>query len=228
MTNDTETPRVHITMLVWLKPAGRAALAAFREGAAPLFSKYDVRIERMLAGTGKGQLVGMNAHDVPDVLQVFSVPSLEAFRAYTTDPEYVRLATMRDAGIRRMTAVIGRALAADPSSTSSSVPSGRLYGMGFLRFAPDGAARLAAFNHQAQSLFSRHGMHIERAIEVDKTQTPVGEPLADFAPERVVVFFLDNAEALRGYASDPEYVELAPIRDRGLRAYDFFLGKVPA
>jgi hypothetical protein len=71
-------------------------------------------------------------------------------------------------------------------------------------------------------------MHVELMCDVGKIVAPIGKPLAEFAPERVIVFYLDDPTALRGYATDPEYVELAPIRDQGLAAYDFFLGKVPA
>ena len=221
--------RSFVTMLVWLNPEGSAALAQFRKAAAPLFAKYDLHIERVLACTGKGELVGKNPHELPDLIQVLSFPSLEAFRGYTADAEYVRLAALRDTGIRRMTAVIGQPLDVSAlSPTSASTPSQRLYGAAFVRFETGGAEGLAEFNRRAVTLFARHGMHVESMSEVVKVATPLGEPLVEFAPERVVVFFLDEASALRGYATDPEYVALAPIRDRGLRAYDFFLGKVPS
>jgi hypothetical protein len=38
------------------------------------------------------------------------------------------------------------------------------------------------------------------------------------------VFFLDHAAAMKGYATDPEYAALAPLRDTGLESYDFFTG----
>jgi uncharacterized protein (DUF1330 family) len=129
-----------------------------------------------------------------------------------------------------MTAILGTPLdvsALQPVSTST--PSDRLYGVAFARFhPPDGAARLNEFNQRAGNLFARHGMHVELMCDVGKIVAPIGKPLAEFAPERVIVFYLDDPTALRGYATDPEYVELAPIRDQGLAAYDFFLGKVPA
>jgi uncharacterized protein (DUF1330 family) len=234
MTNKTvhetaTSERPLVAMLGWLAPGAEVALAQFRQEAAPLFAKYDLRVERVLAGVGKGQLVGSNPHEVPQLLQVISFPSMAAFQAYTSDPDYVRLARQRDAYVQRMAVVIGMPL--DVSTlhpTSTSTLSQRLYGVAFLRFHPDGAAGLTEFNQRASGLFARHGMHVERMFDVAKTVAPIGEPLVCFAPERVIVFYLDDPAALRGYATDPEYVELAPIRDRGLAAYDFFLGKVPA
>jgi uncharacterized protein (DUF1330 family) len=228
MIHETETPRLFVTTLIWLNPGGRAALSKFRSEAGPLFRKYDLRVERVLAGTGKGQIVGHNPYEVPDVLQVFSLPSLDAFAAYTADAEYVRLASERDSGIARMSALLGDELPPDPSAQSSSEVGQRLYGMAFLCFQPGGEASLEEFDRGAQTLFARHGMHIERSFRVRKTLTPVGEGFADFMPERTVVFFLDDPAALRAYVTDPEYAERAPVRDRGLRSYQFFLGAVPA
>jgi uncharacterized protein (DUF1330 family) len=218
--------RTFITMLVWLKPDGASALTTFREHAAPLWDKYDLRVERVLSCTGKGQLVGENAYDVPDLIQIITLPSLEDFQQYAADPEYLRLAAARDAGVLRMTAVIGRALDVSALNPSSDSAIGtRQYAVAFARFRPEGASGLDEFNRRAIDLFTRHGMHVEVMANVLKTVTPVGAPLNDFAPERVVVFFLDEPAALRAYASDPEYKELAPIRDAGLRSYDFFLAR---
>jgi uncharacterized protein (DUF1330 family) len=226
----TATPsRLQVLMLSWLAPGAEAALAQFRQEAAPLFAKYDLRVERVVAGIGKGQLVGNNPHEVPQLMQVISFPSVTAFKSYTCDPDYVRLSKPRDAHVQRMTAIMGMPLdvsALQPAS--SSTLSQRLYGVAFLRFHPNGSAGLTEFNQRASNLFARHGMHVELTFDVAKVATPIGEPLADFTPERAIVFYLDNPAALRAYATDPEYVELAPIRDRGLAAYDFFLGKVPA
>lgn len=218
--------RIIVTTLLWLKPGGSEALARFRDRAAPLWTKYDLRIERVLVGTGKGQLVGTNDHDVPDVIQLFSLPSREAFQSYVADPEVRRISAERDAGIARSVAMVGDTLdvsALRPESDSDT--SGRQYVLALVRFLEGGAEAMVEFNTRARPLFARHGMHIEAMSNVKSTLTPVGDPLPDFAPERVVLFFLDSATALKAYASDPEYRELAPIRDKGLRSYDFFLAK---
>lgn len=223
----TTSGRLLVAMLGWLSEGAEAALSEFRREAAPLFVKYDLRVERMLAGVGKGQLVGTNQHEVPELMQVLSFPSIAAFQAYTSDPDYVRLAARRDKYLKRMTAAVGMPLDVSTlAPASASALSQRLYGMAFVRFLPDGASGLTEFNHRARGLFARHGMHVELMFDISKSVTPIGEPLVDFAPERAIVFYLDDPAALRGYATDPEYLELAPIRDRGLAAYDFFLGKV--
>ena len=219
------TDRTFITMLVWPGPEGLAALKAFRERAQPLFAKYDVRVERALAATGKGQLVHTNPWDVPGVIQVFSVPSIEAFRAYLADPGYQALAKERDGVLVRIVAVIGKPISDQSSASSTSALEARLYGVAFAKFKPGGGDGLLEFNRRAAPLFRRHGMHVEHLLETSTVVTPVGSPLTDFAPERVIVFFLDDAASLGAYASDPEYKALAPIRDVGLERYDFFTAK---
>lgn len=229
-SNETATAskRTFVTMLVWPRPGGIEALARFRERAKPLLDRYDLRIERVLDGRGKGQLVGENPWDVPPVIQILSVPSVESFRAYVGDPEYRTLAAERDANMDRIVAVIGEAIPpAEDRPRSVSALEGRLYGVAFATFKPGGADGLLEFNRRAQALFVRHGMHVEQLLSVSAVVTPVGAPLAGFAPERVIVFFLDDGTSLPAYASDPEYRELAPLRDRGLERYDFFTARAP-
>lgn len=221
-------PRFTLAMLVWLKPNGAAALAEFGAKAAPLFAKYDLRVERRLVITGKGQIVGQNTHAQPDLIQILSFPSPEAFKAYASDPLYVELAVARDQGIERMAVLAGIPLDIDAVRTPGTGPDhARLYGVGLVRFQANGEAGMDAFNQQAQGLFERHGMHLEATIKIAQIMTPIGEPL-DLQADRLVTFFLDNPATLPAYAADPEYKALAPLRDTGLAAYDFFLGKVPA
>lgn len=219
--------RFTMTMLMQLKPEGAQALANFREQAAPLFKKYDLRIERQLKISGKGQIVGENRFELPHLIQVISFASVSQFKAYASDPQYQALAPQRDAGLARLTVIAGTSLdittIATPGTGSMET---RLYGVGLIRFKPNGAQGLDTFNQRAQALFARHGMHVESMIDVQQTMTPVGMPEA-MQPQRIVVFFLDNPTAMKGYATDPEYLSLAPIRDDGLEAYDFFIGSAP-
>lgn len=216
--------RFTLTMLLTLQPDGAAALAAFREAARPLLARHDVRFERVLQIHGKGQIVGTNELEQPDLIQQISLPSAEAFRAYVADPEYGTLAPARDAGLRRLAVCAGPALDVGAIATPGrGEPATRLYGVGFARFKPGGEAGLDTFNRRAQALFARHGMHVESMQQVAQTLTPVGTS-DGLAPQRVVVFFLDDATRLPAYAADPEYRQLAPLRDDGLERYDFFLG----
>lgn len=232
MKNETDTAapiasRAHVVMLSWLKPGAASAMAEFRAEAAPLFRKYGLRVDRALSATGKGQLVGTNAHAVPDLIQVLSFPSVQAFREYSTDPDYLRLAKLRDAHVARMTALVGAPREVPLlDGPSPSEPTARLYAVAFVRFRPGGAEGMDEFNRGARDLFQRHGMHIEMAMDVQNVVAPVGEPLLGFAPQRALVFYLDEPQALTRYVADPQYSELAPLRDRGLEAYDFFLAKV--
>lgn len=221
-------PRFTLAMFVWLKPNGAAVMAEFASQAASLFATYDLRVERRLSITGKSQVVGENRFESPDVIQLLSFPSVEAFKAYVTDPQYVELAKRRDDGIRRLTVMSGFPLDLEHLSTPGSGPAHtRLYGVGLARFLENGYIGMDAFNAQAQGLFARHGMHLESILSVGQVMTPIGEP-NDMDPQRIVVFFLDQAAALPGYASDPEYQALAPLRDDGLETYDLFLGVAPA
>jgi uncharacterized protein (DUF1330 family) len=221
---DMPAPRFTMTMLMWLKPDGAAALATFRQQAAPLFETYGLRVERVLKLSGKGQIVGDNRMDVPQLAQTISFPSAEQFKAYVSDPQYQALAQQRDLGLQRMVVVAGTPLDVSAIATPGNGPlEERLYGVGLVRFKPGGSAGLDAFNLRAQALFARHGMHVESMLEVKQTLAPVGDAQG-VDPQRVVVFFLDNAAAMKGYATDPEYAALAPLRDTGLESYDFFTG----
>lgn len=221
---DMQSPRFTMTMLLWLKPDGAAALSTFRQQAAPLFETYGLRVERQLQISGKGQIVGENRYEVPQLAQIISFPTAEQFKAYVSDPRYQVLAQTRDQGLRRMTVMAGTALDVSEISTPGQGPlEERLYGVGLVRFQPGGSEGMDKFNLRAQALFERHGMHVESMLEVQQTLTPVGDP-EGMQPQRVVVFFLDSPSALNGYATDPEYAALAPLRDTGLETYDFFLG----
>lgn len=221
---DMPAPRFTMTMLMWLKPDGAAALATFRQHAAPLFETYGLRIERLLKISGKGQIVGENRMEVPQLAQVISFPSAAQFKAYVSDPQYVALAQQRDQGLHRMVVMAGTALDVSAISTpGQGALEDRLYGLGLVRFKPGGSGGLDAFNLRAQALFARHGMHVESMLEVKQTLTPVGDAQGA-EPQRIVVFFLDNAAAMKAYATDPEYAALAPLRDTGLESYDFFIG----
>lgn len=226
--DQTETPRFTMAMLVWLKPDGVALMAEFRDRAAPLFARYDLRVERQLAIAGKSQIVGENRFEQPDSIQLLSFPSAAAFESYVSDPQYVAAARHWDSGVRRMTIMSGFPLDLGRLCTPGVGPAHtRLYGVGLARFLPNGESGMDAFNEQAQGLFARHGMHLETVLKIGQVMTPIGAA-EDMNPERIVVFFLDQASALKGYAADPEYLELAPLRDDGLETYDLFLGTVPA
>lgn len=222
MNRPETAPRLVITMLVWTHPDGEARLAQFAQRAAPLFRRYGVEVDRVLTPVGKGSLVGENPHEVPDLIQVLSMPSLDRFQAYTSDPEYQKLAKERDMGVRRMVAVLGTPLSAIDATTSTSPLNERRYGVAFARFKPGGQAGMLEFNRRASGLFARHGMHVEAMVDTVRILAPIGAPLEAFAPERVVVFFLDSAAAMPAYLADPEYRQLAPVRDEGLERYDFF------
>lgn len=217
--------RFVVTMLMTLKPDGAAGLASFRVQAAPLFQDHDLRIERQLDVRAKGQIVGENRFALPDMIQVLSFPSADRFKAYLADPRYQALAPLRDAALASMTVLAGQGLDISRVSTPGLGPvASRLYGVGLVSFKPQGEAGLDTFNERAQDLFKRHGMHVERMMRVQHCAQPVGEKDDRMNPERVVVFFLDDASAMRSYIADPEYVALAPLRDKGLNTYDFFVG----
>lgn len=217
--------RFVVIMLMTTKPDGAAGLTSFRTQAAPIFQDYDLRIERQLTVRAKGQIVGENSFALPEMIQVLSFPSAERFKAYLADPRYQALAPLRDAALASMTVLAGQSLDISRVSTPGLGPvASRLYGVGLVSFKPQGEQGLDTFNERAQALFKRHGMHVERMMRVQHCAQPVGEKDERMNPERVVVFFLDDASAMRGYLADPEYIALAPLRDEGLNTYDFFVG----
>lgn len=217
--------RFVVIMLMTTKPDSAAGLTSFRTQAAPIFQDYDLRVERQLTVRAKGQIVGENRFALPEMIQVLSFPSAERFKAYLADPRYQALAPLRDAALASMTVLAGQSLDISRVSTPGLGPvASRLYGVGLVSFKPQGEQGLDTFNQRAQDLFKRHGMHVERMMRVQHCAQPVGEKDERMNPERVVVFFLDDASAMRGYLADPEYIALAPLRDEGLNTYDFFVG----
>lgn len=217
--------RFVVIMLMTTKPDSAAGLTSFRTQAAPIFQDYDLRVERQLTVRAKGQIVGENRFALPEMIQVLSFPSAERFKAYLADPRYQALAPLRDAALASMTVLAGQSLDISRVHTPGLGPvASRLYGVGLVSFKPAGEAGLDTFNERAQALFKRHGMHVELMMRVQHGAQPVGEKDERMNPERVVVFFLDDASAMRGYLADPEYIALAPLRDEGLNTYDFFVG----
>lgn len=224
----TQTPSYSVAMFLWLAPDGKAALARLRRDAAEVLARHGVRVDRVLDLRGKGQIVGENPHDLPDMFQLVSFPDAAAFKAYVSDPEYLAFAKTRDPAMQRLVVMAGASLDLGRVATpGTGAISDRLYGVGLPSFKPDGVKGLEAFNEQAQALFARHGMHLEAMIDVAQIAATIGD-VSGFAAERVVVFFLDRAESLAEYARDPEYAALAPLRDDGLQSYPVVFGSVPA
>jgi len=214
-----------ISMMIWLKPDGQKGLLEFKEKAAPLFIKYGIKIERVVAIKNKGQIVGQNLWDTPHLIQIISAPSLENFQKYLNDPEYIKLSPLRDQSAEKIIASMGPTMDTSQfNSASHSELSQRLYGVGFVKFKENGRSGLLNFNAKAIEVFKRHGMHVESMFDAKASKAATGEMLSGFAPELIVTFFLDSAESLKAYISDPEYQALAVLRDNGLMAYDFFTG----
>lgn len=226
MEMSNETSRFAVVAMIWLRPGGTAALRTFREQGTALFARHDMRISREIQVAGKGQVVGENHFEKPDLIQVLTFPSPDGFRAYLADPDYIALAPDRDAAIQRMTVCAGSEMPLDGIATAGCGPEvARFYGVGLVRFKPGGSAGLDAFNRQGQAVFKRHGLHVEAMVDVARVLTPIGTA-DDMAPERIVVFFFDDPAAFPAYVSDPDYLRLAPLRDQGLHAYDVFTGSL--
>lgn len=218
--------KVFITMMMWIKPDGEVKIKEFKEKAQELFHKYEIKVERSILITAKGQLIGENKIEKPSVIQIISVSSLENFKNYVADPEYKKLSAIRDEGLDRMVATVGTSIPTeDFNPHSDSLVSERLYVVAFTNFSYPSGDGILEFNQKASELFKKYGMHVESMSDVKNILYPLGEKIDPFNPQRTIVFFLDNAATMSSYINDPEYKELAPLRDRGLITYDFFIGK---
>ncbi len=215
-----------ISMLIWLKPDGQKGLSEFKEKAAPLFLKYGIKVERIIKIQSKGQIVGQNQWDTPNLIQIISAPSAESFQKYLQDPEYARLAPIRDQAVDRVVASMGPSIdVAQFNPESDSLLDDRFYGVGFVKFKENGRSGLLDFNLKASQIFKRHGMHVESMFDAKISKVTNGRDFSTFSPELIVTFFLDNQASMKDYINDPEYQSLSPIRDNGLEAYDFFVGR---
>lgn len=76
---------------------GQERVREFQERAAPSFARHGLRIEKEIAVVGRG-LIGPspNLLEQPDLIQIATIPSSEAFQEYLADPEYLDLAPLRD------------------------------------------------------------------------------------------------------------------------------------
>lgn len=214
-----------ISMMIWLKPEGQKGLLEFKEKASPLFEKYGIKVERVISIKNKGQIIGQNLLETPHLIQIISVPSFEIFQKYLNDPEYLKLAPIRDQSTEKILVSMGPSIdVSNFNSMSDSKLTERLYGVGFVKFKENGRHGLMEFNARAVNVFKRHGMHVESMFDVRASKAAVGELPSAFLPELIVTFFLDSSESMKAYINDPEYQELAPLRDQGLLTYDFFVG----
>lgn len=214
-----------ISMMIWVKPEGEKGLSEFKIKATPLFVKYGIKIERVVKIQNKGQIVGQNLWDTPTLIQIISASSSESFQQYLQDPEYIKLAPLRDQAVEKIVASMGPSIDVSQfNPKSDSELKNRFYGVGFVKFKEAGRSGLLNFNLKAAKVFKRHGMHVESMFDVKVSKVAVGKDFSSFSPELVVTFFLDNQASMKDYISDPEYQSLTSIRDEGLETYDFFVG----
>ena len=72
--------------------------------------------------------------------------------------------------------------------------------------------RFKEYQEKAKPLLAKHGVHIERWL---MTQGMDGDGLE--RPDQIVVTWFSNADAKAAFENDPEYVEVAKIRDEAAK-----------
>ncbi|MES2935473.1 MAG: hypothetical protein V4805_18525 [Pseudomonadota bacterium] len=214
-----------LIMLVSLKAGREQQFSDFATQNAPLLHTHHIELIKSIAINIKGQLAGANALPQPDFIHIYKVPSMPQFMAYTTDERYGAVSALR---AESTSSVIGYFAGEQPlpeKFSSDSPPNERMYIVGLANFIDKNEQGLEDFNQQAiaEGLFHQHGMHVEYQLAPAKVAIVVGDAIATL-PDRIQVFFVDRADNLKQYVSDPLYKKLAPLRDETLLKYDFFAG----
>jgi len=70
----------------------------------------------------------------------------------------------------------------------------------------------ARYQEKAKPILTRHGVHIERWLMTDTIE---GEGMDK--PDEIVVTWFTSSDARKAFEGDPEFEELAEIRDRAVR-----------
>ena len=72
--------------------------------------------------------------------------------------------------------------------------------------------RFTEYQERAKPILAKHGAHIERWL---MTQDMDGESIE--RPDQIVVTWFKNEAAKQAFENDPEFVEVAKIRDEAVR-----------
>ena len=72
--------------------------------------------------------------------------------------------------------------------------------------------RFAEYQERSKPILMKHGVHIERWL---MTQDMDGDGFD--RPDQIVVTWFRNAEAKAAFENDPEFVEMAKIRDEAVK-----------
>ncbi len=72
--------------------------------------------------------------------------------------------------------------------------------------------RFTEYQEKAKPILAKHGVHIERWL---MTQDMDGDGLE--RPDQIVVTWFSSADATAAFENDPEFVEVAKIRDEAAK-----------
>lgn len=225
-TGSMNNSKLIFLSFLYFKEGGLQKLEEFQLKAKPYFEKYGINIEHQYRPISKGQIGNdPNGIEQPDMIQIFTAESMDAFQAYMADDQVKQLATIRNNGLRKLNVSFGTEIEMRNIITVSSVHA--LHGIALVTFKDStGYDKLLEFNEKGQNsgLFAKYGIHAENFIKIVKSMPAIGE-LDYVKPELVVIFGVDDASKMKDYLNDREYLTLAPIRDNALNTYHFFMCK---
>ncbi len=211
---------------LYFNQGGIQQLEAFQTKASPYFEKYGIKILHQYQPVSKGQIGAIpNNIEQPDMIQIFTATSLENFQKYMGDNEVIKLAAIRNAGLRKMNVSFGTEIQTKNIITQSE--KNALHGIALVHFKDIlSYEQLIDFNQKGQSsgLFTKYGIHAENFVKIMKSLPAIGE-LDYKQPELIVIFGVDDATKMKDYIADSEYQKIAPIRDNALNSYHFFMCK---
>lgn len=99
---------LYLTQLIFLKPGGEAAFDEFEAHAIPIIARYGGVL--MLRIRPTAETVIEAAGEAPYEVHVVSFPSAEAFENFKNDKERKDFLHLKEASVREMLLVEGRAV----------------------------------------------------------------------------------------------------------------------
>ncbi len=211
---------------LYFKEGGIQKLDEFQAKANPYFKKYGIEILHQYKPISKGQIGSIqNEIEQPDMIQIFTAESMTNFQSYMADDSVKKLAEIRNSGLRKMNVSFGTEK--ETTGIISQSANNAIHGIALVTFKDStGIDSLIEFNQKGQrnGLFAKYGIHSENFIKVMKSMPAIGE-LDYQQPELIVIFGVDDPSKMKDYISDTKYVALAPIREKALKTYHFFMCK---
>lgn len=186
---------------LWIKPGAQQTLSEYFGKAMPVAMKYGAKPLMQFQPTRAAF-----GDFMPSVVGLAEWPSSSAFRQFMRDPEYLKLAPVRDSALTKM--VVIHNVVSGP--VSIQFDPNKVYEFAALWMKPEKAEQLSQYFKSAMPVAMKYGAKPLAQF------TPVSVPFGDMKPTSIGLSEWPSAEAFDGFLQDSQYKALAPSRDAAL------------